>query len=191
MIKNNYHTHVAYCHHAKGNVEDYVRKALELGFKEIGITDHAPVLESFMPQKDYLENFCDQNMNMDTVPLYLNDIKEAQEKYGNKIKIYSGFESEFLPDQLSFYQKLRDKVDYLNLGIHYYMFEDKIINPYREVNYKTLEGYVITAIKAMESGLFNTLVHPDLFMMRYKNKMEKRSLMNIVLLQQKRYVKLQ
>jgi histidinol-phosphatase (PHP family) len=38
-----YHTHTRLCKHALGGVEDYVRRALRLGFDEIGCSDHAPL----------------------------------------------------------------------------------------------------------------------------------------------------
>lgn len=170
MLKNNYHTHVKYCNHATGGVEDYVLEAIKLGFNEIGITDHAPVPTSFMTNKEYIENYCHQNMTDDIVPIYLNDIKEAKEKYASQIKIYSGFETEFIPSKLDYYKKLRDSVEYLNLGIHYFPDENgKIINCYADITYKNLYRYVDIAIQAMETGLFNTLVHPELFMYKYSN----------------------
>lgn len=169
MIKNNYHTHVKYCNHAVGDVEDYVLKAIELGFDEIGITDHAPILESFMNEKEYKENWCDENMKMDIVPIYLDKINKCKNQYSNKIKVYSGFETEYLPSQKEFYKELRDKVDYLNLGVHYYDYNGKVLNSYCDINYETLEGYVNACIEGMELGIFNTLVHPDLFMFDYKN----------------------
>lgn len=169
MIKNNYHTHVSYCNHAVGCVEDYVKKAIELGFEEIGMTDHAPILESFMTAEEYKKNWCEQNMKMDIVPQYLRDIDEARKKYGHRIKILSGFESEFLPARASFYQSLKNQVDYLNLGVHYFEFKGKVYNSYEEVSYQTLEGYTMAAVAGMKSGLFNTLVHPDLFMFHYKD----------------------
>lgn len=169
MIKNNYHTHVAYCNHAEGNVEDYVLQAIEFGFNEIGFTDHAPILKRFMNKKEYEENWCDENMKKGIVKKYLKDIKNAQKKYGDKIKIYSGFETEFIPSEYLFYKKLRDNVDYLNLGIHYYPYEGKILNTYSDVNYKNLHAYVDNAILGIKTGLYNVLVHPDLFMYDYKN----------------------
>lgn len=169
MIKNNYHTHVKYCNHAKGDVEDYVLKAIELGFNEIGITDHAPILESFMTSEEYKHNWCHENMKMDIVIEYLDKIKKCQEKYSDKIKIYSGFETEYLDEEKQFYMELRNRVDYLNVGIHYCRYNGKVLNCYSEIDYKNLEGYVDAAIKAMELGIFNTLVHPDLFMFGYKN----------------------
>ena len=39
-ILANYHTHMYLCRHAEGHVEDYVKKAVESGYEEIGISDH-------------------------------------------------------------------------------------------------------------------------------------------------------
>ena len=169
MIKSNYHTHALYCNHAEGYVKDYVKKAVDLNFFEIGITDHAPILESFMSKDEYENNWCYQNMKLETLPIYFKDIDEAKILYGDKISILTGFETEYLEEQIDFYRNLRSMVDYLNLGIHYFRYNGKVYNSYSEVNYKTLDGYVNACINGMESGLFNTLVHPDLFMFDYKN----------------------
>ena len=40
----NYHTHTKRCGHAIGEDEEYVLRAIENGFDEIGFSDHAPML---------------------------------------------------------------------------------------------------------------------------------------------------
>ena len=115
MFKANYHTHVKYCNHAVGDVKDYIEAAINFGLEEIGMTDHAPILESFMSEKDYDRIHGFENMKMPTVDIYLNDIEEARKNYGDKIKILSGFESEYIEGHLDFYKDLRKRVDYLNL----------------------------------------------------------------------------
>lgn len=170
MLKNNYHTHMRFCNHATGDVIDYIEEAIKIGMTEIGMTDHAPILESFMPKKDYDRNKCFENMKLSMIDTYLSQIEDSRKKYGNKINILSGFETEFLPDQLEFYKELRTKVDYMNIGIHFYNdIDGKIIDSYGDINYNNVIQYANIAIKAMETGLFNTLVHPDLFMYAYKN----------------------
>ena len=169
-MKNNYHTHLKYCHHATGDTFDYVKEAIRLGFDEIGITDHGPILESFMSKEDYYKNYCQENMKYDFIPTYLNEINEFRKKYKNEIKIYTGFEVEFLYIQLDFYKDLRSKVDYLNLGVHF--FKDKngnIIDCYNDIDYKNIEEYADTCINGMKTGLFNTLVHPDVFFCDYRD----------------------
>ncbi len=170
MIKSNYHTHLKYCNHADGVSEDYVKEAIRLGFTEIGISDHAPILEEFMTREEYDENWCHQNMKMNTVPVYINDVLKAKEKYKNEIKIYLGFETEYIPERLYYYKELRSKVEYINLGLHYFPDEKgRMINSYCQIDYKNVGRYADVAVMAMETGLYNTLVHPDLFMYLYKN----------------------
>ncbi len=171
MLKTNYHTHTKYCNHAVGSVFDYVEKAIELGITELGMSDHAPILESFMDEESYKDNWCDENMSLETAYKYLDDIKKAKKLYGNKINILSGFETEYLPNQIDFYKMLREKVDYLNVGIHYYLDRfGKIVNTYDSVNYDNVLDYADAAIGAMSEGIFNCLVHPDLYMYGYKSK---------------------
>ena len=39
----NYHTHTPRCHHATGNEEDYVLRAIENGLQIFGFSDHVPM----------------------------------------------------------------------------------------------------------------------------------------------------
>ena len=39
----NYHTHTTRCHHASGNEEDFVLRAIENGLKIFGFSDHVPM----------------------------------------------------------------------------------------------------------------------------------------------------
>lgn len=170
MLKNNYHTHMKYCNHAEGMVKDYVLKAIELGFDEIGMSDHAPVLKSFMTEREYDHNYGYDNMELNQVDDYLNQIEECKKEFKN-IKIYSGFETEFLEEQIDFYKELRKKVDYFNLGIHF--FKDKegnVLNCYTDLNYSNVLEYLNNAKNAIETGMYKAFVHPDLFMFGYKSK---------------------
>ena len=108
MNKTNFHTHNYRCEHAAGNVEDYVKVAIKEGYTELGISDHAP-----MPE--YYEN---NRMKEEDFDGYLKEIEEAQEKYGNKIKIYKSLEIEYFPEFIEKYDKYRKKLDYLVLGLH-------------------------------------------------------------------------
>ena len=41
-IKTNYHTHYSICKHAVGSLEEYILKAIELGYEEFAVTEHIP-----------------------------------------------------------------------------------------------------------------------------------------------------
>jgi histidinol-phosphatase (PHP family) len=43
-IISDYHLHTSLCGHASGEPYEYVESAISLGLKEIGFSDHAPLL---------------------------------------------------------------------------------------------------------------------------------------------------
>lgn len=172
MIKANYHSHLVYCNHAEGHAEDYIKVALKHDFTELGISDHAPLLPCFMSSSEF-ERFGRnyRTMTLDTaLTKYLPEIEEAKRKYAGQIKILSAFEIEYFSTSEFFARYLRKKVDYLNLGIHMFEYGDQIFNSYYQVDTNTIYAYMDAAIKGMKTGLFNALVHPDLFMYAYKDK---------------------
>ncbi len=172
MLKANYHTHTKLCNHAEGMTEDYIKKAIELGFKEIGMSDHSPVPRDFMSEEEYINNWLQRNMTLeDYYNIYLPSLDEAINKYGDKIKIYRGLECEYIPGHEEYYIGLKANLDYLNLGIHYFLDVDGIQkNSYDDVNYKTIYQYAKIACQGMKTGLYKCLVHPDLFYFNYKNE---------------------
>lgn len=171
MLNANYHTHCKYCHHAIGEVKDYITKAISLNFKEIGMTDHAPCIENLC--EAYGDEYARFRKNMldEDVDNYLSDIDECITKYGKIIKIYKGFETEYLPKGIEYYKKLRSKVDYLVLGVHYFEHNDKIVVTYDDFNMNcfSINDYARACVEGMKSGLYSIMAHPDLFMLAYKN----------------------
>ena len=48
-MKKDGHVHTPFCPHgSKDHFEEYIEKALALGFKEISFTEHAPLPEGFI-----------------------------------------------------------------------------------------------------------------------------------------------
>lgn len=158
---NNYHTHHYLCGHATGNVNDYVLEAIKHEFEEIGISDHGPIVaEAF--KRMTLSEFED---------IYLKEIDEAILKYGEKIKIYKGLEIEFISYDLNHYRMLLEKVDYLILGCHYFKDEMILHNYYSSYTIDTkekLESYTSLIEKALDSGFFKIIAHPDQLVYSYK-----------------------
>lgn len=176
MLKTNYHTHTMLCNHAEGMPEDYVQEAIALGYEEIGITDHNPIPVEFLGGQAFLENWCHRNMSYNVYRnIYLPIMKEIKEKYKNEIRIYSGLECEYLPEHSEYYENLRKDLDYLNLGIHFFPHQGKILSSYAHVSHKTIGAYASIAKTAMNSGLFKIFVHPDLFLFDYKDEQGKRT----------------
>ena len=147
----NYHTHTYRCGHAgMYKTEEYVLAARDAGLKVLGISDHCPV--SALEFQDIK-----LRMHLKDAEEYISEINGLKEKYKD-IEILSGFECEYDNMKASFLSELRDKVDYLVLGQHF------ISDVKREGNsdYPTVYAHEVCA--AMESGLFDMVAHPDIFM---------------------------
>ena len=169
MFKNNYHTHMRFCNHAYGDVEDYVKAAINFGFDELGMSDHDPVPVDRLTDEMYKSFDCPKNMSLEQFELYIKQIDDCKKKYPN-IKILKGLECEYLYGMDDFYQYLRSKLDYLILGIHYFMYDGKGANTYAGLNKDTVKGYIENADRAFATGLYKYFAHPDLFFYKYKDE---------------------
>ena len=159
LIKHNYHTHTYLCRHAKGNVEDYVKEAIKLGFESIGFSDHAP-------WNDLIDRSV--RMDMNEFQIYLNELEEAKDKYSDQIKIYKGVEIEYFEGQDEYYNTLLQQLDYMTLGQHYIEKNGEFLSIYKIHSLEDLTIYKDTLIKAINSGYFKFLSHPDLFLFSQK-----------------------
>ena len=86
----NYHTHTARCRHAEGEDEEYVARALEGGFQELGFSDHTP----YWFETDHYSKF---RMFPEQLPEYCDSIRALQKKCADKIQIHLGLETEYYP----------------------------------------------------------------------------------------------
>lgn len=154
QIRSNYHTHNYLCGHAKGNVSDYVAEAVKHGLNELGISDHcAPSVGTKEP---YLNEKTIQSK-------YLPQFKEAERLFGDKIKILSGVEVDYFPDNDVYYKNLLGYLDYLILGQHEYW-----LNGVRKCSFcdgideENIIAYCEQIKQGLQTGLFSGLAHPDL-----------------------------
>jgi histidinol-phosphatase (PHP family) len=160
-MKANYHTHTYLCRHAGGNPSDYAESALAFGIQVLGMSDHAP----FRELRDR-----SVRMQMDELPIYLQECDEAISRYAGKLQIYKGLEIEFFEGHEKYYQELKEKLDYLALGQHYVDFGEKMSDlrsAYGLSNEEGLRRYTETVIRGMESGWFRFVCHPDLMLFGY------------------------
>ncbi len=157
-MKTNFHTHNYRCRHAVGNVEDYVKVAIREGYTELGISDHAP-----------LPLYYSDRMGMEQLEGYLKEIEEAQKKYEGKIKIYKSLEIEYFPEFVGYYKELREKLDYMVLGLHGFkiMGEDRVYSSWKVKSEVHMEAYADYMVEALKSGYFDYVAHPDLYMAKY------------------------
>ncbi len=160
-VDYSYHSHTYRCRHAVGSDEDYVRKALKAGIKVLGFSDHIMFPDYSMSWRgDY-----------DVLPSYLFSVRDLQEKYKDKITIHLAFESEYLPQYVSYYERLFDeeKIDYMIIGQHIANENGELIF-YRHLPCSPAERalrYKNDIIEGFKTGLFAIAAHPDHFMSFY------------------------
>lgn len=157
-MKTNYHTHTYLCKHAIGTPSDYVQKAIELGYSEIAITDHGPLID------EIVSNFYTRRMNFNEYHnQYLSDLKEAKNKYSDKIKIITGLEIEYFDLMEQKYKDFLKDLDMLVLGQHYIYHDGVYKSIYATLTDDEIETYGQMVTQALTTGLFKVIAHPDIF----------------------------
>ncbi len=113
-ITSQYHVHSSYSKDAKPNIEDIVKVAIELGYEEIGISDHGP-------------GHLFYGINLDKLKRSSQEIDRLNEKYP-QISILQGIEANIinLKGDLCLKDKHMDYVDYIVAGYHYGSYSNNI-----------------------------------------------------------------
>ena len=156
----NYHTHTPRCNHAEGAERDYIERALEAKFRELGFSDHSPYL---FDVPGYYSRF---RMKPEQLEDYANTLLALREEYRDRIRLFIGLEMEYYPRlfsrTLDFLRQY--PLDYLILGQHaIYNETEGIFSPRPTDDEKLLDQYRGQTLEALETGLFSYFAHPDLF----------------------------
>ena len=156
----NYHTHTPRCNHAEGAERDYIERALEAKFRELGFSDHSPYL---FDVPGYYSRF---RMKPEQLEDYANTLLALREEYRDRIRLFIGLEMEYYPRlfsrTLDFLRQY--PLDYLILGQHaIYNETEGIFSPRPTDDEKLLDQYRGQTMEALETGLFSYFAHPDLF----------------------------
>ena len=166
----NYHTHTYRCGHAVGNEREYVEKAIELGFSELGFSEHAPMPfpDNLLPEN--LERLLSMRLKTEEAEEHFSTLVDLREEYKNDIKIHIGLEVEYFEELFDdFLEYIKDfPVEYFILGQH---FSDPFSVPISYYGKQThsdaaLKSYVDCVIKGLDSGKFTYIAHPDLIFYR-------------------------
>ena len=163
-----YHIHTSYCGHAKGTVEEYIESAIALGLPEIGFADHLGRYYLTAAQRRRYGNW---GMDERTLKRYVDEIIDLRELYGGRIRIALGLEIDFVEGGEHLLKPILDRFpfDYLLGSIHCLpRFGWKHLASYSRYadTAAIYREYFHVLRSAMQSGLFNSIAHPD-FIWRY------------------------
>lgn len=153
------HNHTTLCNHATGTVEEYVKRAIELGIDEYGFSDHAPM--NYDPK---------YRMDISQKSIYEKWILDVKEKYKNQIKILLAYEVDFLNGYI-LDEIINAKVDYLIGSVHFLQNKNEMwgfdnpefIGVYESKDIDSIWEEYFLAIESMaKTGLFDIVGHFDL-----------------------------
>jgi histidinol-phosphatase (PHP family) len=158
----NYHTHTYRCYHAKGDVIDYVREAVKQDVGILGMSDHTP-----LPDQRWKR----VRMRLSELAGYCRAIEKARIEFPS-IKILSGLECDFSDDYRAFFdEELLGNfgLQYLISGTHWFPCNGSWLDVGDELeSVSHLAAYARHLVRAMESGLFAFIAHPDMFARSYR-----------------------
>lgn len=152
--------HTTLCGHAIGSLEEYVLHGIEIGLKEMGFSDHAPMVH---------ERLQGVTMDFRQLSLYHKLIDEVRLKYADKILIKYALEADFIP---GFEGKTKEIIesypyDYIIGSVHY-VNGWAVDDPATIESWKTADinqvwrDYFKLLRQSAQTGLFNIIGHSDL-----------------------------
>lgn len=152
--------HTPRCNHAIGTVAEYAGAALQAGLKEIGMSDHSPMPESYDRA---------WRMGRNELDAYLDEVGEAKNSFSGRLEIKTGLEADFHPGTESYVEAMiaAHQWDYVIGSVHYigdWAFDNP--DDMKQWDSWTIEDayceYFELVKASAESGMFDIIGHPDL-----------------------------
>ena len=148
------HMHTPLCGHAKGNPTEYAAIAYQCGFSGINVTCHNPPVDGWCPRVRMREDQFDD---------YVALIEATRVEWNGRIDVRMGMEFDYAPhmEEGIAHQQTWATFNHRLAGIHPQL-EDYRERYYTGDDLEYQRTYFDHLGQAAESGLFDTLAHPDL-----------------------------
>jgi len=152
--------HTPLCRHASGEPAEYAARAAQLGYAEIGFSDHSPM------RRDDFDNW---RMRFDQLDEYVEKVRAAQRAHPGLV-IRLALEVDFLPGHEDWIRELaaRHPWDYLIGSVHYVSEAWAVDDPQKLSEWKHRDAFEVWSVYfdrltlAAQSGLFDIIGHADL-----------------------------
>lgn len=149
------HNHTTRCNHAKGSMQSYIERAIELGIDIYGFSEHAPM--------DFDEHY---RLNFDEMSAYTQDVLRLKEQYKDDIKILLGYEVDYLKGHID-QRVISADVDYMIGSVHFlgkWGFDNpEFKHEYQNKNIDDIWQEYFNNIEAMaKTNYFDIVGHLDL-----------------------------
>ncbi|MDF7626754.1 histidinol-phosphatase HisJ [Lactobacillaceae bacterium L1_55_11] len=152
MLKKEGHSHTKFSHHGSQEPLDaYIDRALELGFDDYVVTEHAPLPDRFYADfQGPAEMLTTSAMTKDELNQYRAEVDRVKNKYAGKIHIKAGLEVDYLPGyDREIHDFLKENADWLEevvLSVHFMANDQGVVGPI-DYDEQTLADYFPTEMK--------------------------------------------
>lgn len=148
------HAHTPLCKHALGEPADYVAVAERRGLAGIIFTCHSPLPDGHSLQ---------WRMAPEQFETYLELVESTRRRFAGRIDVRVGLESDYFPGVEGWLERLhaRARLHHVLGSVHMQMAEYRAVY-YKGDDFAYQQLYFEHLAQAAETGLFDTLAHPDL-----------------------------
>ncbi|MDR0534038.1 MAG: histidinol-phosphatase [Verrucomicrobiales bacterium] len=148
------HMHTPLCKHAEGLPGEYAARAEQRGLKGIIVTCHSPMPDHFSESV---------RMRPDQFNEYLALIAKTADEWRGRVEVLPGMESDYFPGMESWLEKLHQRAPFhYILGSVHPQIKEYAAKYFNGDWHEFHKGYYNQLALAAETGLFDSLAHPDI-----------------------------
>ncbi len=148
------HMHTPLCKHAHGEPEEYAETAIQRGLKGIIFTCHSPMPDGWWHQV---------RMDISQLDGYLAMVDRTAKAYAGRLDVRVGMEMDFFPGFEWWVESLNERCEFHHvLGSVHFFGADYKAKFWKGDLLGFQKQYFSHLAESAETGLFDTLAHPDL-----------------------------
>ena len=148
------HSHTPLCKHAVGDPGEYAEVAWKRGLKGLIVTCHCPMPDGYSAHV---------RMEPEQFEDYVQLVERASRTWQDKVEVLLGLESDYIPGAEGWLKALHARADfhYILGSVHPQIHEYRA-KYYTGDNVEYQRTYFTHLAQAAETGLYDSLAHPDL-----------------------------
>lgn len=148
------HSHTPLCKHADGDPTEYAAVAERRGLKGLIVTCHNPMPHGFSANVRMREDQFDQ---------YVDLVQSAREQWRGRVDVQLGLEADYFEGQEAYLEKQLASADFhFVLGSVHPQIDEFRQRYWAADAIEVQRTYFHLLAKSAETGLFDSLAHPDL-----------------------------
>ncbi len=148
------HMHTPLCKHARGQPEEYAAAGQRRGLKGIVVTCHNPTNDGWSPGV---------RMSVEELDDYVALVERAREEWQDCVDVRLGMESDYVPGMEAWLEDLHGRADFNHVlgSVHPHLkdYKERFFTGDLAAFQRTYFDHIAMAA---ETGLFDTIAHPDL-----------------------------